>query len=78
MSIPHKALHGIRALGFKACEQARPARYIDIDTEIFLFRRATGPAEKLAKVVAVCDDVELLVVETRIHIINGCEYGDEG
>lgn len=36
MTIPHKALHGVRILCLKACEQARRARYIDIDTKVFL------------------------------------------
>jgi len=73
MSIFPKALRDFRVLSLDASEQACRACYIDIDPKVFFIGYARGPAEEFAEIVAVRDEVELLVVEARIHIVDGSE-----
>jgi hypothetical protein len=57
MSISPKAFHRLRVLSLNASEQTCRARYIDIDPEIFFVGYARGPAEELAEVVTIRDEV---------------------
>ena len=73
MSISPEALHDFRVLSLYTSEQTRRACYIDIDPKVFFIGYARGPAEEFAQIVAVCDEVELPVVEARMHIVDGSE-----
>jgi hypothetical protein len=78
MSISPKPLHGLRAPSLDASEQTCRACHIDIDAEVFFIGYACSPAEELTEAVTICDKVELLVIEVRIHVVDGSEQWNKG
>lgn len=76
MSKTFEALNRLRISLLAPGEEAGLSSELDVDSEPFLLRNTCRPAEQLAQIVSVRNDINLVIlVFVVVEVIDCCKYG---